>query len=66
MTENTLASPPEYMTVCGGKFKDPTSYPNAKYRGETIYFCTRACLRAFEQSPDAFMAGDVDHPVEED
>lgn len=66
MTEITLVSSPEHMTACGGKLKDPTSYPNANYRGEIIYFCTRACLRAFEQNPEAFMAGEVDHPVEED
>jgi YHS domain-containing protein len=36
------------------------------YQGERIYFCTRACLRVFEQAADAFMAGEVEHPVEED
>ncbi len=41
-------------------------YPSADYRGERIYFCTRACLRVFEQDPDPFMAGEVEHPLEED
>lgn len=36
------------------------------YQGERVYFCTPACLRAFEQAPDVFMAGEVEHPVEED
>jgi len=36
------------------------------YRGERIYFCARACLRVFEQDPDPFMAGEVEHPLEAD
>jgi len=57
---------PEYKTACGGKLKDPANYPSALYQGERIYFCTRACLRVFEQDPDPFMAGQVEHPLEED
>jgi len=58
--------PPEYKTACGGVIKDPENYPSAMYHGERIYFCTRACLRVFEQNPDPFMAGEVEHPLEED
>ncbi len=57
---------PEYKTACGGKIKDPSKFPSADYRGERIYFCTRACLRVFEQDPDPFMEGKVEHPLEED
>jgi len=53
-------------TACGGKLKDPTNFPSTHYRGERVYFCTRACLRAFEKYPDPFMAGNVEHPVNED
>ena len=53
-------------TVCGGILKEPESYPSASYRGEVVYFCTRACRRIFEQDQDAFMAGDVEHPLDED
>jgi len=66
LTEPTAISLPEYKTACGGKLKDPTKYPSAKYRGEVIYFCTRACLRVFKDNPDAFMAGEVEHPIDED
>ena len=52
-------------TACGGKLKDPTNYPSAIYHGERIYFCTRACLRVFQQDPDPFMAGEVEHPIHE-
>ena len=66
MTEPIAAPTPEYKTACGGRLKDPANYPGAVYRGEQVYFCTRACLRVFEQEPDSFMAGEVEHPVEED
>ncbi len=53
-------------TVCGGKLKDAAAYPRAVYRGEQVYFCTRACLRAFEEDPDAFMAGEIEHPLDDE
>ena len=28
-----------------------------------IYFCTLVCLRVFEQDPDPFMSGEVEHPA---
>lgn len=58
--------PNEYKTACGGTLQDPENYPSAVYQGEKIYFCTRACLRVFEHDPDPFMAGEVEHPIEED
>jgi YHS domain-containing protein len=54
----------EYKTACRGKLKDPTNHPSAIYRDEHIYFCTRACLRVFEQDADSFMAGEVEHPID--
>jgi YHS domain-containing protein len=63
LIETTTIPLPEYKTACGGKLKDPTSYPSAIYRGETVYFCTPACLHAFEQEPDSFTAGEVEHPM---
>lgn len=53
-------------TVCGGTLTDTSGYPSAIYRGEQVYFCIPACLRAFEQDPDAFMAGEIEHPLDED
>jgi YHS domain-containing protein len=57
---------PLAKTVCGGKIKDTASFPSAIYEGKQIYFCTRACLRVFEENPDAFVAGEIDHPLEDD
>lgn len=53
-------------TVCGGILKDTTGYPTATYEGKQIYFCTRSCLQAFEQNPDAFIAGEIEHPLDDE
>lgn len=53
-------------SACGGILKDPSKYPSAEYRGEIVYFCTCACLQVFEKTPDAFMAGEVEHPIEKE
>ena len=68
MTESSLEDPQALIaeTVCGGKLKDPTRYPSAVYRGERIYFCTLACLRVFEENPDPFMAGEIEHPLDDE
>lgn len=49
-------------TACGGKLKDIAGYPRADYHGEQVYFCNHACLHAFEQNPDSFIAGEIEHP----
>lgn len=65
-TQTYLSPEPGFKTACGGKIKDSSKYPSAGYRGERIYFCTQACLEIFLSNPDPFMAGEVEHPVEED
>ena len=57
---------PIVKTVCGGVLTDTEKYPSAEYRGVRVYFCTQACLRAFENDPDVFMNGEVEHPLEDD
>ena len=52
-------------TVCGAKIKDSQRFPAAIYKGERIYFCTRACLRVFDENPDSFIAGEIDHPLDD-
>jgi YHS domain-containing protein len=42
---------------------DPADYASAEYQGRLYCFCTHACLRAFEQDPDAFMAGEIQHTI---
>ena len=57
---------PIAKTVCGGKIKYSAGFPSTVYKGERVYFCTRACLRVFEENPDPFMAGEVEHPLDDD
>jgi len=65
MEENTQ-QPHIAKTACGGKLKDTKDFPSAIYRGERIYFCTLACLHVFEQDPDPFMAGEIEHPIHDE
>jgi hypothetical protein len=53
---------PELLTVCSGKMKDPESFPSAIFHDRRVYFCTVACLAAFESDPERFMAGEIEHP----
>jgi YHS domain-containing protein len=55
---------PLAKTACGGLLDHPENFPSAMYRGERVYFCTTACLQAFIQNPDPFMAGEIEHPID--
>ena len=46
-----------FVALCGRVFRsDPEFFPQAEYRGRTIYLCTDACLGAFLSDPDRFVA----------
>lgn len=51
-------------TACGGLLDHLENFPSAMYRGGRVYFCTTACLQAFTQNPDPFMAGEIEHPLD--
>lgn len=53
-------------TVCGGRLLDPEEAPSTMYRGEKLLFCTAACLRVFREDPEAFLSGEVVHPLEDE
>jgi YHS domain-containing protein len=57
---------PIIKSACGGTLQDPSAYPSAMFNGERVYFCNAACLQAFLTAPEAFMAGEVEHPLEDD
>lgn len=65
MTDPTH-EPQLIKSACSGILKDPSRYPSAMFNGERVYFCTNACLKAFLSAPEAFMAGEVDHPLDDD
>lgn len=52
-------------TACGGTLNEPSGYPSALFKGELVYFCNHACHKAFLQAPEAFMAGEIEHPLED-
>ena len=52
-------------SACGGVLQTSSNYPNAVFNGERVYFCNTACLNAFLEAPEAFMAGEIEHPVED-
>lgn len=54
-----------FETACGGTLDDPTGFPSAIYKGQRVYFCTRACLRVYLSDPDGFMSGAIPHPIDE-
>ncbi len=62
MSQSQTFPDQELLTVCGGKMKDPEKFPSAIFHGERVYFCTPACLLAFESDPERFMAGEIEHP----
>lgn len=63
MSESVTAHRDESVfAVCGGKIEDPEKYPSAIFHGKRVYFCTLACLKAFESDPERFMAGEIEHP----
>ncbi len=62
----TETQAPEFKTACDGLIRDPSQYPSAEYRGERVYFCTKACLSTFEKNPEAFMSGEVEHPLDDE
>lgn len=65
---NSVPGPEQQVikSACGGTLKDPSLYPSAGFQGETVYFCNSACLKAFLAAPEAFMAGEVEHPDSEE
>ena len=61
----TSDTSPLHKTACGGFIKDPSRYPSAEFHDEQIYFCTQACLDVFLKDPEPFMAGEIEHPLED-
>lgn len=53
MNDPAKNSPPSLL--CGRKLTgDPRYFPQAEYHGQTVYFCTEYCLRAFLEDPERF------------
>ena len=56
----------ERITVCGGRINPGEHFFEAEYNGRTYYLCARGCLRAFWSNPDDFLAGKIEHPINDE
>lgn len=57
ITETQSNSRPSFVALCGRVFHaDPEFFPQAEYRGRTLYLCTDACLGAYLSDPKRFVA----------
>jgi YHS domain-containing protein len=50
-------------TACGGTLKNTDGWVRAIYQGKLVYFCSESCLQVFQQHPDDFISGTIDHPM---
>lgn len=51
-----MGAPPPETTCRRVMTGDLRYYPQAKFRGRRLYFCTEYCLRAFLEDPERFHA----------
>lgn len=63
-TTNHSPRSSQAKTACGGTISSPENFPSSVYCGERVYFCTLACLKVFEENPDLFMEGEIEHPMD--
>lgn len=62
----SAANTHDRITVCGGTLAPDAIAIPAEYNGRIYYFCTRGCLRAFWDDPEDFLAGKIEHPLDDD
>ena len=43
--------------VCGMQVDEQTAIATSEYRGQTYYFCAKACKTAFDREPAKYLAG---------
>ncbi len=41
--------------VCGKKFDDAKAVGHSEFHGETYFFCSAKCKKAFDDEPEAYM-----------
>ena len=65
-TNPSPTSPESAKTACGGTINNIDAWQSATYNGKMVYLCSQACLGVFQQYPDDFMAGGVEHPLDDE
>ncbi len=56
MIEQNAIPVQSFHTACGEVITNPDDYPSAIHNGKRVYFCTAACLEAFQTDPKHCMA----------
>lgn len=41
--------------VCGMDVNERTAHPKFEYKGQTYYFCSPGCKRAFDKEPEKYI-----------
>ena len=44
--------------VCGMEVGEKKAAATSTYRGQTYYFCAKACKQTFDQAPEKFLKGE--------
>lgn len=47
--------------VCGMEVNPETAAGKSEYKGETYYFCAPGCKKAFDQEPEKYVGGNMEH-----
>lgn len=49
--------------VCGMDVDPKTAAGKSEYKGETYYFCSNGCKRAFDKEPEKYLANPGHMPM---
>ncbi len=65
MDSRSELKPKVHDPVCGMRFRPEKAAAVIEYGGRTIYFCTTACRRQFEEAPQRYvpMTGSGPNPA---
>ena len=47
--------------VCGMEIDPKTATGKSDYQGQTYYFCSAGCKKAFDQDPQKYVKGESGH-----
>lgn len=47
--------------VCGMDIVPTTAAGSTEYKGQTYYFCSLGCKKAFDQQPDKYLSSADEH-----
>ena len=51
--------------ICGMDVDEETAAGKSEYRGQTYYFCSHGCKKAFDKEPEKYVAATTGHEHDE-